>query len=244
MENNKPDLEEVNAFLEGKMNEEERVRFEKNLTTDALFAREFQLKKALLGGMEDYFSNQLKKRLQQEEKPITGNSRRLKIYRIAAIAASIVLILFSTFQIWFSVTSHEAIFAEFYQPYPNVVDGTERQMSEETLSPFQIYENKDYEKAITTFKNELALDPEDVALNFYMALSHLAMGNAGEAIPFLEKNQSGPKEDELLEANEWFLALAYLKAGHRENAMNLFSEISGSSSSYQESAKKVMEKLK
>lgn len=85
----------------------------------------------------------------------------------------------------------------------------------------KIEENKDYQAAITTFKQQLAEDPDNLELYLALAKLYTYLGNYAEAINLLNEGQKFyPKENSLRLA----LGFTYLAANDISKAKSIFEE--------------------
>ena len=144
--------------------------------------------------------------------------------RIWWIAASFIGILLITYFFSFNQSSTEALFAENFEPYRNVIQPIVRGESDNTLitSAFISYENKEYEKAIYSFSLLVEVEKKWYA-TFYLANSYLAIENSEKAIPLLQDYIKN--EGEFKEKASWYLALAYLKENNIDSSINILKKI-------------------
>ena len=112
---------------------------------------------------------------------------------------------------------NERIFAEFYQPMPNMVAPIEKGQGDASIynRAFRSYERKEYEKAVQLFGG---LELNDDASLFYHAASLLALDRTEEAIRLFSEVAPLP-ESEFKDAAEWYIVLSHLKANDSSKAM-------------------------
>jgi len=106
-------------------------------------------------------------------------------------------------------------------------------------SAMEMYEQKDYAKAIVMFKNILQKDASRIGLNLYTGISHMEINEyqqAGKSFKNVIKN----KQSLYFDQAEWYLGFCYLKTGNREKAKEQFMKIASSKSYYRDKAKKII----
>lgn len=236
----------VEKYLDGKLNGDALLDFEKQLENDEALKKEMtlhqQISETLRGEKVHELRDVLKSVNQQWQSPpvkVAAKPRRFRIGRIAAIAAS-VLFLFFTSQYFFSSGSqtNEALFADHFEPYQMILNQrTQNPKAPEVGASVDeavaAYLNKDYEASSLAFQKLQNETPAAVIFKFYTAISELSLGNANKAIPILEEI-SVDAPPIFAEQCQWYLALAYLKNGDRIKAKNKLAEIQRGAFKYEE----------
>jgi len=118
------------------------------------------------------------------------------------------------------------MYAEYFQPYPNIFEPILRSQSITTRrsQAFQAYEQHHYQQAASLF-SELLKEKKDVGALMLRGNSNLILGNTEAAKQdFMEILNSF--EDFDIQA-KWYLSLCYLKNGDTAMARDLLTEISG-----------------
>lgn len=264
---NETDLHLIDQFLTGRITEEEQRRLDERLQ-DADVQKELDWKKNTMPAIRQHgretFKNHLKNLEQQlgstmpttakgaaailssstTGTPVKSLSKKTATRRFlpwVGVAASLVLLIgFVIYQNTSSV-NEAALFAEYYQPYPNVVAPIVKGEADSLMlagQGFQAYEKKAYDQAIHLLGND---DTE--AARFYKALAHLGGGHTSQAIMLLEKITMD-KDHRFQQPATWYLALAYLKDKQPEKAKILLEKIvGGNDHPFKRQAREIMRKL-
>lgn len=185
----------------------------------------------------------------------TGKVKRLTAVRYFAAAAVIGLLLVAG--LFYFPKGEQDIFANNFEPYEDVLsEDVEIVLSErgaaldvEALEALQKglkdYQKENFEQAIPVFEQYLKSSAKDYKTNdvqFYLAVSNLAVGNKLKAIESFEKLLKSEKF-KLKTATQWYLALAYLQNNQNEQAKPLL-EILKTNEKYADKAQKILEGLK
>lgn len=163
---------------------------------------------------------------------------------VGAIAAAILLLFVSTLALRnFTSPSYEQL-ADVYMEEtffinPNITKGDEdhRQLK---LDAIYAYNEHDFAKAIQYYENLIEQGQTEDGNYFYLALSYLYNQQHTKAI---EKLVLLDGNDRFQEEQQWFLALAYLKADQVDMAKNTLSQIKPNMWNYNK-AQKLLEKIK
>ncbi|MCB0665677.1 MAG: hypothetical protein KDC80_07640 [Saprospiraceae bacterium] len=107
---------------------------------------------------------------------------------------------------------------------------------------FTLYEKGEFSKAAIAIENLVADNPEKKDLKFYQAISLYASGQIEESIPLLESCTTEPYQ-ELDERSPWYLGLAYLKKGERDQAIIWLQKAAEVDALHEESALKLLNKI-
>ena len=185
----------------------------------------------------------------------TGKVKRLTAIRYLAAAAVIGLLLVAG--LFYFPRGEQDMFANNFEPYEDVLSGdVEIVLSErgaaldvEALEALQKglkdYQKENYEQAIPVFEQYLkssAKEYKEKDVQFYLAVSNLAIGNNLKAIEGFESLLKSEKF-KLKTASQWYLALAYLKNGQKDQAKPLLEGLK-SNEKYIDKVQKILEGLK
>lgn len=217
----------IDKFFESSLSEQEQTLFDQLLTEDPEFRKEFELQQDLSEVIGHHERNEMKKQLQS----IEANQKKPTRKRWYIAAAVTLLIVFSG--VWYSqnhTPDPDAIFAEYYQPYRNVLSPIVRNSDDTNLISvaFTAYEQGRHKEAIQHF-NKLEDEHDPEIIRFYKANSLLALGRTEEAIAILEKNIASV--DTLQEKHNWYLALAHLKMNNTAEAVRYLQILNKDASS-------------
>ena len=240
-------MERIDRYLKGQLTEEELQSFEAEMELDADLRNEVLLQRDIKIGAEAYFDEELREKLaaveqQQQVSDRPGRRFFFKPWRPVGIAASVVLLLGLAYLILMPSNSGDpqALFASYYQPYPNIVNPIERSAANIQNDGLSNYEQGNYQQAVMQFEEELKQFPQSDFRLFYQALAYLEVGDNENALKNLAQiNEPG----EFYHPAQWYLALTYLKAENIDEAKNQLQVIADNPGDYQRRAIELLDKL-
>ncbi|MEO5978921.1 MAG: hypothetical protein ABIS36_05720 [Chryseolinea sp.] len=245
MNQSEEDITLVERYFDEALSERERMNFAARLAVDESFKSLVENEKILINSIRHHglredleFLKNIEKGL-DDPKVIPMRSSRSWYYVAAASLAAILMI-----GLFFRPhSSAQKLFAENFQPYPNVFEPTVRGTSEPTKrsEAFQAYEQGDYSKAVMLF-NQLLQEKEEAGILLLNGNANLMLGNVEEAKKnFITLNADF---DELDIQSKWFLSLCYLKSGDMEHAKPILEELGNTEISYARKAKELLKEVK
>lgn len=165
-----------------------------------------------------------------------------------AAAAAVTILIIGTgifFALQSGNNSPDRLYAEYKIPYE--VSGIQRSGKNNGedlyLTALALFEQKDYNASIANFDKLIAQGNAKSSVYYYKGLALLETDNAKEAVKNLQKT-AADSQSELQQEAEWFLGLAYLKAGDVQNAKKQFTHIEEHYPYYKEKAGEILKKLK
>lgn len=194
-------IQEVDHYLQGEMEENERIIFEERLTEDEEARKEVEFQRLIIKGVR---KKQLRKIIQKEEEKIKAEKiTKTKLIRkwisigSLAIAASFSGIFYLGY-----LNNCSNLADRYYVVYTNIYELPSR--GGESLHP----------------------TPADSL--FFDALKQLEIGHNRSAAKQLATLQTRQTELHAVTENaiKWYLSLAYLKSGKKEKARLLLRQIS------------------
>lgn len=229
----------IEKYISGRLTSEEKLEFDRLIETDASFREEVRFHKDLKRVTEHDQDEAFKKQLQEYEKRV-GIKRRPFI--AMGVAASIVLALGSALWIVFQKTPSEKLFAEYYEPYRNVVAPVVRGDDSEDIEAraFSAYEKGSFEEAVTNFETLLS-EEENSEYRFYLANSYLALGHSQSALQQLVRYPSNSRFSDKI---PWYRALAYLQLDDLDTAKEILQQIELRGTYNYSKAIEILKKLK
>jgi tetratricopeptide (TPR) repeat protein len=244
----------VDRYLDGVMEAEEKIWFEKELDGNNDLQSELSFQKKISGALADKdaldLSVQLDNIHSKAYKPwsrsinVPGQSRR-SIFILGSIAASVVILM----AIWLNYSkkniSGAELYAEYYQPAEiNMSFRTAEDIIDSDLrSAMLLYKNKDYTSAIQLFERILSSDPSRIGLNLYSGISYMELSHYDKANENFQKIIDH-KANAFIESAQWYLGLCYLKTGDVDKANEIFNTIAAREGYYKKEAKKVLKRIK
>ncbi len=227
MERNQLLFEQIEAYLNKELTEEQHLAFQKRMEVDPILKEEVQNHKALKEAMVDMDSVDLRKKLQKiafsdQEIDAAIVAPKKKRFPIWQIAASILLLLGITAFFWLNNTSsNNDLFETYYTVYP-----TEDTMRGEQLLDLNIalksYENGNYSIAISQLKPFIEKYKEKTELKIFLGNCYLNTGNEKEAIGVFKKFKW---EEKYYEDAQWYLALSHLKLNNKNSTCNALKKV-------------------
>jgi hypothetical protein len=235
------------AYLRGDLTPEARQQFEQQMAQDESLAREVAQQGAAWQLMAELPEQQRLRtqvgewmqEAQRAEAPASRTSRPL--WRYAAMAAGVLLLAALIYLFQPSPTPPDALFADYYQPYPysqRMGDSSPQDsLFEEGVSA---YKREAFEQAVSLLAGFSASDPHFEDAQMLTAASLLQQEKFGDAIPFFQGLQESPKHGE---AARWYLAWAYLMSEKPAEASRLFQQIAEAEGYKSREAREVMKRM-
>lgn len=202
-------LEEIDRYLQGEMEEDTKVNFEKRLDIDAEVRNEVELQKLIIKTVR---KNQLQKIVQKEEDKI---KRSAIIKKIIAVGSFAVAASFSGFLYLGYINNCTNLANRYYVTYANIYELPSR--GGETLHPSQTDslffdslkqlekgKNRSAAKQLLMIENdpsELHASSEN-AVKWYLSLAYLKSGKKSKAKALLQKiaeDQTGEFHSEAID---------------------------------------------
>lgn len=246
-------FELIDDKLSGELSGEALEAFDTDLANDPELQSEFELHKEVDEAIQESEIIELRKKLdlvhdltQNKKQPgLLRTILRHKLSRIAA-ASFVVLLIITSLSLYFlrpdGNMSNDSLFKIYYQPDAALLIRGTNSQNATLIQAFQMYENKDYDEALSLFSQVLKTDSENIPVQFYSGISNIELGQYQEALhPF--NFIMDHKQNLYVERAEWYAALCYLKLNETENAVDLFRKISLSSSSYKDKAHEILKSV-
>ncbi|MBC8490235.1 MAG: tetratricopeptide repeat protein [Bacteroidetes bacterium] len=182
----------------------------------------------------------------KEESVQINSGKKYFRYKIAASIALFLTITVVLLIIFRHGKTNEELFAEYFKPYTNIIT-TRNQLSDEynklMSNALYYYETREYNKANIFF---LELTNEGITndtLMFYYGISSLGNNDPSKAINIFEMILTGQGRTFFQQA-EWYLALAYIKNGDKEKAIEMLEKLIDNNTYYKTDAKKLIKELR
>ncbi len=240
---NKEELKDK-YFTQG-LNQLEFEEFQKLLEGNSQFAEDFYSELEIQQGIAQIELRNLKARLQNLDKNKSKPSTILKLRSILKYAAVILVILGTSYFLLNPFKTSQDYFTTYFEPYPNhfeIVTRSDGEIDNPVALAFYMYESQEYNKAYLLFEQAYQLKGEPY-LRFYKAISLLAIDKDAEAIDLFIALKSELKEDALLNANKWYLALAYAKNKRYKESKAILKSLKTKDSPMAQFAKDLLQEL-
>ncbi len=251
MKLNEQELDQMERYLENKLQGPDQREFKKRLETDSDFQAAFEEVNTMVTGIKYAGRNGIKKQIERLEQSLPEaqlhtEAKVVPINRFkswSAAAAAVLLIAFGSWWLLIGNLDQSNLFESYYQPYANVEQATTR--STETLTTreqaYAAYDRGEYQQAIDLFAEITPANRRPVD-NFYTAISHLAVDNPQSAELILErytKNDDMVLQDQAL----WYLALAKLAIDKQEESRQILHRIVQNQSYHHQEAEALLSEL-
>lgn len=256
------DLERVICYLDNELTDNENKQFENDLTLDTQLRKTLELTKEVDATLADrellsfyeklqHAKTEFKSEEMQDasKKQKSMNQVLLKNLRIGwnlrTIAATFIMIVASvTVLKLISKPSADEIFKQYYNKYEaNVVTRSESTDNSTLVTAIQLYDKGSYTAAIQKFLNIIKTDANNTAARFFLGVSYLETKNINKAVEHLTF-VIAQQDSAFVEHAEWYLALCYVKNGHKKEAIALLTKISNNQNFYKLMAYDVLKKLR
>ena len=217
------EMKQMEDFRMGRLSEEERKQFLQKLKTDLSFKEKFEEFKFLMEGIEESALREKLNEFHEEihiKMPGGGKLFNKVSFRIFLIAASLVLVIGAYF-LFFAADSNEKIFDKYFTPDRGLATTMGRAADNyEFYEAMVKYKRKNYKEALEKWEILLAKAPENDTLNYFIGLAHLSLGDAKDAVLYLDKIRND-SDSYFYEDTHYYLALAYIKMGEPKEAIIL-----------------------
>lgn len=231
---------QIDRYVNGEMTTSEVNVFEQRMRENGALAEEVLLHRDVLVGMNQYFNLDLKKKLQEEEARL--KKKPVNVFKWVGIAASIVLIIAAYFVFFTGQTDPQQLYAQYYQPYPNIVAPAQRSDDNTANQGLSLYEAGNYTEALKFFNQQISEGKDDAYLLFYAGIASLNTNAEASAIEYFEKVVNR-QDATFASPAQWYLGLTYLKLEQKRDAVQIFEEIKASENDYSQRASDVLENL-
>ena len=226
MRDDEEDIELIEAYLRGSLDEQALAAFQKRRQDDADFDREVIDYSQIINGIRTTQERDFMSKLRHWEGEIENRkeTKVVPLRTIFSIAASVVLVsLVGVYLFRNGQRDHEQLFQEYFQPYENVI--SERSGKNDNLQRgMELYDQKKYDEAIVELKLAAIEDPDNSSVRCYLGIAYLAAGRAQEAKTMFESIVHGDRSL-IKEVAEWNLAMTYLKLDNEAAAKKILEEI-------------------
>lgn len=214
----KKQFEAIEAYVLGTMPATERVLFEKEISADAELRAEVGLQRENmlaieLGGVSRVLKELGNEQAREEHRHAGASAWRPYLKYAAAVALLVIGGIW-----WFSrPTIGERLFAEHFTADPGLPVAMGASNDPSFQDAMVAYKLGAYQEARDKWSPLLQADPTNDTLRFYIASASLAMEDVKTAIPMFEQ-LAGERASAFSARSQWYLFLAYVKAGDHARA--------------------------
>ncbi|PXX96971.1 hypothetical protein DF185_18240 [Marinifilum breve] len=243
-------FDRIEDFLDGGLSDDQLKEFEKDLLDDPDLQMELDLHQEVDEAIMENDIMDLRSKLEAIEIPPKEQEKRKFKYltKWNIVAASLALFI-GLGSLMFLVNnknsySNEKVYSNYYKPYAivNTTRSADANIDNMLVTALKSYEAKDYQTALTLFKQILDKDSTNITSNFYSGISNLEINEYHKA----NKNFTRVikhKNNLFIEQSEWYLGFCYLMTNERDKAIKQFNTIARGNSFYKAKAQEILSKL-
>ena len=233
----------IEDYINHQLPEEERIRFDERLISDALFAEEVKRYIYMINSFDETQAQSLLRRFEQIEEEIESGEKRQANFPVYLRWAATVAVIATLSVIAFLNVgkSDKDLFLAYYTVYPNV-DSPISRAEGSNAAVWVDYESGNYQKAYRQFHENIRANKNDDTSWFYLGICAIELDLLQEAEEAFEK-VSAMSESKYKEQAQWYLALNYLKAEDKSRSKATLNEIILSGSSYGTKAQELLLEL-
>lgn len=245
--------EQIDAYLNGRLSDVDRITFETQIAQDSQLAEEVALQQEatqlLLADRQRAFKTQLKSVATKTKTATTIDMTNAPVVALwqrnwVRVAAAVALLIGLGFILWPSTTvSYPQMAAAYFEPYPDRLQSRGEDGDDSTTlvqEALQAYNQQDYQAVVNTLAKLSPEDPQYLLGQLYRANAYLAMQEPAPAIEILDKIYA-LEQSAISEITAWYLGLAYLQNDQATEAKAVLSGIANDEASvYRERAQEIL----
>ncbi len=234
----------IESYLDGSMNQEEREKFEKSISEDTELASEVALSKDINEAILDEGTVHFRKLIRNIIDMKSDRYRQvIKALNIPLAASILILISLSIWHI-LSTKSPSELYTSFYQPYQTDISTRSTVSSaDKTDLAYKMYQEGNYEGSFEILQNYLNTNFHDQTAHYYCGLNAVELGMYNLAIEELKLVEQDIVSPLSLHAR-WYLALTYLHINQPDDAKKYLLPLTSKENMYSERAQSALKKLK
>ncbi|WHZ08128.1 MAG: hypothetical protein OJF59_001881 [Cytophagales bacterium] len=212
----------IDNYLQGKLSEAEFGLVESKITNDKNFKRRLILRKAIIAGINEAYTDELKEKLAEFDRSIEGKKSVFKFsWKIAATLVGLIFV--AAVIIRLSLSGQQLRKYDLTEiGIPNTMGSNSQLELAEAMNDFK---NENYPIALTKFQSLLKSKPNNDTLLYFEGVSAYRTKEYSTAISsftaIVDLRSFNYKE-----IAEYRLALSYLSNGKKQKAKELFLAIS------------------
>ena len=240
MTEEKDKYDDIEKFLHQPDDSELKRKFQE----DKSFAKDVNLYKGLKKAITDKDAIAMEELFGEVENELFPKEKKVRSLRILWMAAAASVVLAAA--VWslqlFAEPSAEELFANHFEPYKlGFVDRGEDNLSAIEEANYY-YASQDFKEATLAIEALKATDKTNQYYSFYLALSYIGNSESTKAIPLLQEVLQSEQLD-LHDPAEWYIAMAFLQQGQKDNAKKQLEKISKKSSKFQQLAHQLLDEF-
>jgi tetratricopeptide (TPR) repeat protein len=233
------EMKQIEAYVSGLLSETDRIAFEQQMASDPELAALVDNYDLISDVRDVLIEEDVREVLTRKSVP-RSRQVRTKRLRFFLATAAILALAITTVTLINLQNSTDRIFTRHFEPYPS---GALRGVNDRVSDGLTAYDHQDYANALAHWNAVDRNSPEYLSAQIYVGNALLAHGEAELAI--IEFSEIIDRKDaRFTQAAQWYLALAYLKAGKRESSIAILMNIQEfGTHAYQARAQELLNKL-
>lgn len=244
-------FEIIEKYIDGELEGQELINFEKLLEFNAEIKRDYQLSLDINNSILEDDIMQLRESLDymyKDEPKVRRLPNTFTRRKLFYAAASIALLLVAGGIIKYITGSdldNEAVFEKYYAPYEVSViyrSGNE-EVDKILVNALQKYEEKNFSEAVVLFEKVLKSGKDDMSVNLYSGISYMEEEKYQNAANSFGKIIA-QNDNLFIEQAKWYLAMCYVITEKNDEAELILEELIETDSYYKRQAAKVLRDLK
>lgn len=233
---------ELLAYSEDKLSPQDRYRLEKHLV-DCDFCYK------VLGGLKQTGRQDELKHISKEinaniAKQFSNQPHRN--WRKYAAAASVLLAL-AVGSILYTISQpsgSEQLFAEFFEPFPNIVPLIRKLEQQDLLKQaMQAYELKNYQMAAEILQSLVAAEHTNMTAHFYLGVTLLSLDDDTQVAINYFQQVIVEGNNKFVDYAQWYLALGYLKQDEPARTKRILEKLMTDNTDYIERGEQLLRAL-
>lgn len=223
---------QIERYILETMSAEEKQAFEEQLALDPQLKKDYESTLAARQLIVEAGRMELKETMEEFE---TESDRSVQLSRVMPLwvkralpVAALVVLFFAVYQFTNlgKAQTGEAVYSDYFEPYagPGTVRNGENGELVNWKAAAQLYKEGNYAESLALFRNAEGDVPGYLVL-FYVGMSAMSMDPPDLDQAIMAFDSVMETDNDYVQQADWYKALALLRKGDNENAMELFKDI-------------------
>jgi tetratricopeptide (TPR) repeat protein len=236
----------IEDYKNGLLSTELQQQFLQDLQSDSALEKEFRFSEAIDRAIGDERARNFERALKSAHKTYERKHSYTLLLKAAASLAILAVIGGSAlFYMNGRPSGMEKIAGKYYEVYQplNGLRSADPGQNQNIRTAFDAYRNGNYDAAISLFDRIAVVNPANIQVRFYQAVSYLEIDKPGQAISMFTAIIEA-RDNFYTPLAEYYLGMSYLKTGDKNAAIRQFEKIASQQGGYQAKAKEILKELK